>query len=419
MSAYAQRLTDLESCITYFEDLRERRDALPFDIDGIVYKVDEFAVQDRLGYVARAPRWAIARKFPAQEASTRVLGVEFQVGRTGAVTPVARLEPVFVGGVTVSNATLHNMDEVGRLDLRVGDTVVVRRAGDVIPQVVSVIPERRPANALTVPTPSVCPVCSSPVVRLEGEAILRCTGGLVCPAQAKAALRHFASRRAMDIDGLGEKLVEQLVDEGLVSSVAQLYELKAGDLVGLERMGQKSADKLVEAIERSRHTTLPRFLFALGIREVGEATAESLAQHFGTLDAIAAAEPDTLEAVPDVGPVVAEYVHTFFGRTANREMLRRLLDAGISWPMLAPAVSEGPLSDQTWVVTGRLESCSREDAEVRLKELGARTAKSVSSKTSVVLAGPGAGSKLAKAESLGVEVIDEQEFLRRTSVDPP
>lgn len=412
-SPHAARLLDLDSCIAYYDDLSQRRDSLPFDIDGIVYKVDDYALQDRLGFVARAPRWAIARKFPAQEAMTTVTGVEFQVGRTGAITPVARLQPVFVGGVTVSNATLHNMDEIGRLSLHEGDTVVVRRAGDVIPQVVSVIEERRPDDARPVPAPQECPVCSSPVERLAGEATLRCTGGLVCPAQVKAALRHFASRKAMDIDGLGEKLIDQLVDRGTVHSVAELYELGVEDLLDLERMGAKSSEKLVAAISASLDTTLPRFIFALGIREVGEATAESLAQQFGTIEAIAAADTDALEAVPDVGPVVAEHVRGFFESEQNREMLERLLAAGIHWPAITVASGDGPLTGQTWVVTGRLESCSREEAEATLKALGARTAKSVSAKTSVVLAGPGAGSKLSKAQQLGVEVIDEQEYLRR------
>ncbi len=414
ISAHARRLKTLDDCVAYYEELAVERDRLPFDIDGIVYKIDSFAAQTELGFVARAPRWAIARKFPAQEAMTRLLSVEFQVGRTGAITPVARLQPVFVGGVTVSNATLHNMDEIARLDLHSDDSVVIRRAGDVIPQVVSVIAEQRKSQAAPIVGPSSCPVCGSPVVRVEGETALRCSGGLVCPAQLKAALRHFVSRRAMDIDGLGEKLVEQLVDRGLVRNVADLFALQAGALRDLERMGEKSSNKLVAALEAGRKTTLPRFIFALGIREVGEATAESLALHFGSLEALAAADTEALETVPDVGPVVAQHVQQFFASPRNRAVVDALLAAGISWPAVAPVGAEdGPLAGQTWVVTGRLESQSRDEAEALLKSLGARTAKSVSAKTSVLLAGPGAGSKLAKAETLGVEVIDEAAFLQR------
>lgn len=415
VSAEASRLTGIEQCRAYFESLAARRDELPFDIDGIVFKVDDFDFQRRLGFVARAPRWAIARKFPAQEAVTTVLGVEFQVGRTGAITPVARLQPVFVGGVTVSNATLHNMDEIGRLALHHGDAVVVRRAGDVIPQVVSVIEERREHNARPVQAPEVCPVCSSPVERLAGEATLRCSGGLGCPAQLKAAVRHFVSRRAMDIDGLGDKLIEQLVDRGLLRDVAGLYALSREDLLSLDRMGEKSTDKLLAAIEASKETTLNRFIFALGIREVGEATAEALARQYGSIEALAAADEDALVEVPDVGPVVAEHVRHFFTSAANRDVLAALAAAGIRWPDIAvTAPQEGPLSGQTWVVTGRLERCTREEAEAELKRLGARVAKSVSSRTTVLLAGPGAGSKLAKAESLGIEIVDEEAFRSRT-----
>jgi DNA ligase (NAD+) len=414
VSRYAERLGSLDASIDYYQRMAAQRDGLAFDIDGIVYKVNAFAAQAKLGFVARAPRWAIARKFPAQEAMTTVTGVEFQVGRTGAITPVARLEPVFVGGVTVSNATLHNMDEIGRLALHEGDTVVVRRAGDVIPQVVSVIPERRRDGAAPVSAPDACPVCASPVEQVTGEAVLRCTGGLVCPAQLKAAVRHFASRRAMDIDGLGEKIVEQLVDRGMVRNVADLFRLRSDDLQALERMGEKSATKLAAAIAASRKTTLPRFIFALGIREVGEATALALADHFGDLDALATADIDELLSVSDVGPVVAEHLLGFFASQANRQVLSDLRAAGIEWPRpVATGSAAGPFSGQTWVVTGRLDSRSREDAEETLRVLGAKTAKSVSAKTSVLLAGPGAGSKLAKAETLGVEIIDEAEFLRR------
>ncbi|WP_439100546.1 NAD-dependent DNA ligase LigA [Congregibacter sp.] len=414
VSRYAERLSGLGDCIDYFQRLGEQRDALSFDIDGIVYKVNDFAAQRELGFVARAPRWSVARKFPAQEAVTKVTGVEFQVGRTGAITPVARLEPVFVGGVTVSNATLHNMDEIARLNLHHGDSVVVRRAGDVIPQVVSVIEERRLDSAALIDAPCACPVCESPVERVAGEATLRCTGGLVCAAQLKAAVRHFASRRAMDIDGLGEKIVEQLVDRGLVRDVADLFKLEESALLSLERMGEKSVVNLLSAIDASRQTTLPRFIFALGIREVGEATALALANHFGSLDAIGGADLEDLLEVPDVGPVVAEHVHVFFRAEANQEVLQRLVAAGIAWPQVAmTADGNGALDGQVWVVSGKLESQSRDEAEAALRALGARTAKSVSGKTTVLLAGPGAGSKLSKAESLGVEVIDEAEFQAR------
>jgi DNA ligase (NAD+) len=414
ISHYAQRLESLEDCVAYYARLAEQRDGLSFDIDGIVFKVDALEQQAALGFVARAPRWAIARKFPAQEAMTTLLGVEFQVGRTGAVTPVARLEPVFVGGVTVSNATLHNMDEIARLQLHDGDTVMVRRAGDVIPQVVSVLPEHRLAGAAAIQPPAACPVCASPLERVPGEAAMRCSAGLVCPAQLKAAVRHFSSRRAMDIDGLGEKLIDQLVDRGLVRSVADLYRLDVDALMQLERMGEKSAQNLVAALADSRLTTLARFIFALGIREVGEATAAALAASFGSLDALAAADLEALLAVTDVGPVVAENLQSFFAAPANRQVVDALIDAGVNWPAIeVKAAVEGPFTGQTWVVTGRLESCSRDEAEDLLRSRGARTAKSVSARTTVLLAGPGAGSKLAKAESLGVEVIDEAEFQRR------
>ncbi|WP_439106766.1 NAD-dependent DNA ligase LigA [Congregibacter sp.] len=414
ISRYAERLGNLEECVDYYQRLGQQRDGLSFDIDGIVYKVNRFDAQQQLGFVARAPRWSIARKFPAQEALTKVSGVEFQVGRTGAITPVARLEPVFVGGVTVSNATLHNMDEIARLALHYGDTVVVRRAGDVIPQVVSVIEERRLDSAAPIQAPHACPVCSSPVERVEGEATLRCTGGLICAAQLKAAVRHFASRRAMDIDGLGEKIVEQLIDNGLVRDVADLFKLEKPELLTLERMGDKSASKLLAAIDASRQTTLPRFIFALGIREVGEATALALANHFGSLEAIAAASLESLLEVSDVGPVVAEHLLAFFSTPANQTVLAALLEAGLAWPVIEKSTdAEGPLEGQIWVVSGKLESQSRDEAEAALRALGARTAKSVSGKTSVLLAGPGAGSKLAKAESLGVEIVDEAEFLSR------
>ena len=403
-----------EACEAYYEALAVKRDQLPYDIDGIVFKVNDLALQQRLGFVSRAPRWAIARKFPAQEEMTRLLDVEFQVGRTGAITPVARLEPVFVGGVTVSNATLHNSDEIQRLGVQVGDTVIVRRAGDVIPQVVSVVSERRPDDARPVAFPDRCPVCDSPVEREEGEAVVRCMGGLVCAAQQKAAIKHFASRRAMDIEGLGDKLVEQLVDEGLVENVAGLYTLTREQLQGLERMGEKSADNLLAALEVIKQTSLARFIFALGIREVGEATALNLARHFGNWETLAAAGDEQLLAVDDVGPVVADHLRQFFDSASSMQVVEQLRRAGVNWPDLEVAPPEQlPLAGQIWVVTGKLEAMGRNEAKQLLQDLGAKVAGSVSSRTSCVVAGPGAGSKLGKATELGVEVLDESAFLQR------
>jgi DNA ligase (NAD+) len=402
----------IDACHAYYEELALKRAELPYDIDGIVFKVNEFALQQRLGFVSRAPRWAIARKFPAQEEMTRLLDVEFQVGRTGAITPVARLEPVFVGGVTVSNATLHNADEIERLGVMVGDTVIVRRAGDVIPQVVSVVAERRPRDARAVAFPEHCPVCGSVVEREADEAVMRCMGGLVCAAQQKAAIKHFASRRAMDIEGLGDKLVEQLVDEGLVENVAGLYHLERERLLALERMCEKSADNLLTAMERSKHTTLPRFIFALGIREVGEATALNLARHFGSWEALASATEEQLLAVADVGPVVADHLAQFFDSASSIAVVEKLRKAGVEWPDLDVAMAEElPLAGQTWVVTGKLEAMGRDEAKAHLQQLGAKVAGSVSAKTHCVVAGPGAGSKLAKATDLGIEVIDEAALL--------
>lgn len=410
INAESRVVKGIAACDDYYRELAARRDALPYDIDGIVFKVNDLALQRELGFVSRAPRWAIARKFPAQEEMTRLLDVEFQVGRTGAITPVARLEPVFVGGVTVSNATLHNSDEIERLAVRIGDTVIVRRAGDVIPQVVSVVAERRPPDARPVEFPTSCPVCGSPVERAESEAVLRCMGGLVCPAQQKAAIRHFASRRAMDIDGLGDKLVEQLVDEGLVANVAGLYQLQKEQLLGLERMGEKSADNLLAALEKSRHTSLPRFIFALGIREVGEATALALARHFGNWESLAAATQEQLLAVNDVGPVVADHLRQFFDSASSMAVVEQLRAAGVIWPDLAVA-QDLPLSGETWVVTGKLEQLGRDDAKAHLQALGAKVAGSVSARTTCVVAGPGAGSKLGKARELDIDVIDEEAFL--------
>ncbi len=402
----------LAACSDYYESMAARRDGLAYDIDGIVFKINDLTLQRQLGFVSRAPRWAVARKFPAQEEMTVLLDVEFQVGRTGAITPVARLEPVFVGGVTVSNATLHNADEIARLGVRVGDTVIIRRAGDVIPQVVSVVREQPRTDLREVIFPATCPVCGSPVEREEEEAALRCTGGLVCAAQLKAAIRHFVSRRALDVDGLGEKLVDQMVDSGLVADVSDLYHLELGSLMVLERMAEKSATKLLEAVESSKQTSLAHFLYALGVREVGEATARSLALHFGNWESLADASEERLLEVDDVGPVVADHLRQFFDSEAAQAVVKRLRSAGVQWPDVEPAGSrEQALAGQTWVVTGKLEALSRDDAKVRLQSLGAKVAGSVSAKTHCLVAGPGAGSKLGKAQDLGVDIIDEQTLL--------
>ncbi|WP_413615194.1 NAD-dependent DNA ligase LigA [Halomonas cupida] len=402
-----------EGIVDYCRRLGERRDGLGYDIDGAVIKVDDLRLQRELGFVARAPRWAIAFKFPAQEQTTRLNDVEFQVGRTGAITPVARLEPVSVAGVTVSNATLHNADEVARLGVMIGDTVAIRRAGDVIPQVVRVIEDQRPEDAREILFPSECPVCGSEVERVEGEAVARCSGGLVCAAQRKEALKHFASRRAMDIDGLGVKLIDALVERDWVKTPADLFLLKAEDLAELPRMAEKSASNLVASLDRARHTSLARFIFALGIREVGEATAANLATHFGTLEALMQADRETLEAVEDVGPIVAAHVETFFQQPHNAETIQALIAAGVQWEETEVQQGATPLEGQTWVLTGSLESMTRDEGKERLQKLGAKVAGSVSKKTSCLVAGPGAGSKLAKAEQAGVTVIDEETFLAR------
>ncbi|GAB3380056.1 NAD-dependent DNA ligase LigA [Spongiibacter taiwanensis] len=399
---------DIDGCLAYYRDLLQQRDGLPYDIDGIVFKVDELAVQQTLGFVSRAPRWAIAHKFPAQEEMTTLKDVEFQVGRTGAVTPVAKLEPVFVGGVTVSNATLHNFDEIQRLGVMIGDQIIIRRAGDVIPQVVQVVEGKRPADARPILVPENCPVCDSPLEKPPGEAVLRCTGGLICGAQRREGIKHFASRKAMDIDGLGDKLVDQLVEAGLIETVADLFRLEASQLAELERMGQKSAENLVAALEKSKQTTLPRFLFALGIREVGEATARNLALHFTTLAALKSASEEALLAVTDVGPIVASHIHAFFAVAHNQEVIDALLAAGVHWPEIAQNVSAQPLAGQTWVLTGNLDRMTRSEAKEKLQALGAKVAGSVSAKTDCVAAGAAAGSKLKKAEELGVKVIDEE-----------
>lgn len=400
-------------CLSYFSALQRRRASLGYDIDGVVYKVDALSAQARLGFLSRAPRWAVAHKFPAEEAITQVRDVEFQVGRTGALTPVARLVPVAVGGVTVSNATLHNMDEIERKDVRIGDTVVVRRAGDVIPEVARVIFERRPPAAQPVVLPEHCPVCGARVRREQDAAVARCTGDFSCKAQRKERLRHFAARRALDIEGLGEKLIEQLVDAGLVTTPADIFVLTREQLSSLERMGEKSADNVLAAIEHAKHTTLARFLFALGIREVGEATAVALARHFGTLEALMEADLEQIQQVPDVGPVVAAQLVQFFGKTENLTVIRQLRLAGVHWPAVEQraVATDQPLAGLSFVLTGTLQSMSRDAAEDALRALGARAAGSVSKKTSYVVAGADAGSKLAKAESLGVPVLDEAALL--------
>ena len=403
--------TGVEACLTAYHELMAKRDDLPYEIDGIVFKVNRLAFQKTLGFVSRAPRWAIAQKFPAQEELTVIEDVEFQVGRTGAVTPVARLKPVFVGGVTVSNATLHNMDEIRRLDVHIGDTVFIRRAGDVIPQVVKVVSERRPADARAVTLPAQCPVCDSDVVQIEGEAVARCSGGLFCPAQRKEAIRHYASRKALDIEGLGDKWIDILVDRQMVKTVADLYRLTREQLTGLERMGDKSAANLIAAIDRSRTPVLWRFLYALCIREVGEATAKGLASHFGTLEAIASASEETLQTVPDVGPIVAGRIRSFFDQPHNQETLTALREAGVEWQEEEVTAGEKPLQGETWVLTGTLAGMTRDEAREKLEALGARVAGSVSGKTACVVAGEAAGSKLAKAEKLGVPVLDEAGLL--------
>jgi DNA ligase (NAD+) len=412
VSAERDVVTGAAGLAGFHARIAARRDQLPFDIDGVVYKVNSVELQNRLGFVSREPRWAVAHKFPAQEELTPVNGIEVQVGRTGKLTPVAKLEPVFVGGVTVSNATLHNDDYINALDLRIGDTVIVRRAGDVIPQIVAVVHERRPHAARRFTMPSRCPVCGSAVVRDEGEKDHRCTGGLFCPAQRKQALLHFASRRAMDIEGLGEKLVDQLVDGGLVETPADLYRLDVARLAALERMGKKSAANLVSAIERSKHPPLARFVYALGIRNVGEATARDLAGHFRGMDALAAASVDELQRVSDIGPVVAESIAQFFREPHNRGVIEKLLAAGVRPHAAARAERTAPgVAGRTFVLTGTLPALTREEAKERIERRGGRVSGSVSKKTDYVVAGAEAGSKLDKARSLGIAIIDEAALL--------
>jgi DNA ligase (NAD+) len=403
----------IPGCLAYYSSIGKKRPKLPYEIDGVVYKVNDLSWQERLGFVSKAPRWAIAHKYPAQEELTVVKDIEFQVGRTGALTPVARLEPIFVGGVTVSNATLHNMDELQRKDIRIGDTVIVRRAGDVIPEVVKVVADRRPENARTVEMPQQCPVCGSDVVRTEGTAVARCVGGLFCAAQRKEAIRHFASRRAMDIEGFGEKLVDQLIDHGIVRTVADIYDLDSARLMELERMGEKSAENLIAALQASKETTFQRFLYALGIREVGEATALALANHFTTLDALLAADEAQLQAVPDIGPVVAHSIHAFFQEQHNKTVIDTLLARGIHWPTpVRASSSQAPLSGKTVVITGTLATMSRDEAKARLIALGAKVSGSVSKKTDFVIVGEDPGSKLEKARELQISVLSEDEVLQ-------
>ena len=404
-----------EEVLTYYRKVEEDRPNLGFDIDGVVIKVDSLDLQEQLGFVARAPRWAVAFKFPAQEQMTFVRDVEFQVGRSGAITPVARLEPVQVAGVLVSNATLHNADEIERLGLRIGDKVVIRRAGDVIPQVVNVVLSERPEETREIVFPTHCPVCHSDVERVEGEVVTRCTGGLICGAQRKEALKHFVSRRALDVEGMGDKIIDQLVEKEYVHTPADLFQLTPGKLTGLDRMGPKSAQNVVDALEKSKETTFARFLYALGIREVGEATAAGLAAHFGTIEALEQASIDDLQKVPDVGIVVATHVRNFFAEESNREVIAQLRKEGVRWP--APVVVnaeeiDSPFAGKTVVLTGSLSQLSRDDAKAQLVALGAKVAGSVSKKTDLVIAGEAAGSKLAKAQELGIAVIDENEMLR-------
>ncbi len=406
-----QTVVGVEACIDYYAGLQAQRATLDYEIDGVVFKVNGMADQAALGMLTRTPRWAIAHKFPAVEGTTVLEDVEFQVGRTGAVTPVARLKPVKVGGVTISNATLHNMDEVARLDLRIGDTVVIQRAGDVIPKVVAAQVAHRPEDARLIELPVTCPACGSDVLQAEGEVVARCTGGLECSAQRKESIRHFASRLAMDIEGLGDKLVNQLVEEGLIHSPADLYCLTETQLVALERMAPKSANNLLTALEKSKATTLPRFIFALGIQEVGESTARNLARHFRSLDELRVADEEVLQTVPDVGPIVAEKIARFFSQPVNARVIDELLEQGLHWETEENAANPEALAGETWVLTGTLTALTRNEAKARLQALGAKVAGSVSAKTSYVVAGDAAGSKLTKAQEIGVAVLSETELL--------
>ena len=403
--------------LDFYRDIQNKRSSLGYDIDGTVLKINDIALQNELGFISKAPRWAIAYKFPAQEELTVLNDVEFQVGRTGAITPVAKLEPVFVAGVTVSNATLHNGDEIERLNIAIGDTVVIRRAGDVIPQIIGVLHERRPDNAKPIIFPTNCPVCDSQIIRIEGEAVARCTGGLFCAAQRKEALKHFVSRKAMDIDGVGGKLIEQLVDRELIHTPADLFKLDLTTLTRLERMGAKSAENALNSLEKAKSTTLARFIFALGIREVGEATALNLANHFKTLDALKAADLEQLQQVPDVGEVVANRIFVFWRETHNVAVVDDLIAQGIHWePVEVKEASENLFKDKTVVLTGTLTQMGRNEAKALLQQLGAKVSGSVSSKTDFVIAGDAAGSKLAKAQELNITVLTEEEFLEQVNI---
>ncbi|MCZ6668797.1 MAG: NAD-dependent DNA ligase LigA, partial [Gammaproteobacteria bacterium] len=412
ISPYIERVEGVQGCIDYYQKILSKRDSLAFDIDGVVFKLDGIQQQQQAGFVSKASRWAIAYKFPAQEVMTRLLEVDFQVGRTGALTPVARLEPVAVGGVIVSNATLHNMDEIERKDIRIGDIVIVRRAGDVIPEVVAPVVEQRSSALARPKMPKRCPVCKSEVVKNEGQAAFRCSGGLVCAAQRKEAIKHFASRKALDIEGLGDKLVEQMVELEMIKSIGDLYHLQLSQVAALDRMAEKSAQNLLASLESSKSTTLGRFIFALGIREVGEATAESLANHFRDLDQLINADVETLQQVEDVGPVVAENVVRFFSQDRNLDIVRGLVEQGIHWPDIAAlkATSELPLAGKTFVITGTLEDRTRDQAAALLKARGAKVSSSISAKTSALIAGEKPGSKVSKAQALGVEVMDQARF---------
>lgn len=406
-------VSSMDEVKEYYRSILTRRAQLAYEIDGVVIKVDDIELQQKLGFVARAPRWAIAYKFPAQEEITLLNDVEFQVGRTGAITPVAKLEPVFVGGVTVSNATLHNADEIERLGVKIGDSVIIRRAGDVIPQIVSVLLDRRSDTVVDIVFPQYCPVCNSDIERVEGEAVARCTGGLVCQAQRKEALKHFVSRKALDVDGLGEKVIEQLVDKEMVSTPADLFRLKAGQLTVLERMGPKSAQNIVNALNAAKMTTLPRFLYSLGIREVGEATAANLALHFGSLDKIRQATHEELLEVQDVGVIVASHITSFFEQDKNQRVINELIELGIQWPNIEKPSQDAilPLLGKVVVLTGSLSKLSRSDAKAALQELGAKVTGSVSKNTDILFAGEAAGSKLVKAQELGIEIRSEQDLL--------
>lgn len=407
----AELVDGVAGCRSYYARIGAKRDKLPYDIDGVVYKVNELAWQQELGFVSRAPRWSVAHKFPAQEQMTLVRAIEFQVGRTGALTPVARLEPVFVGGVTVSNATLHNIDDLQRKDVRPGDTVIVRRAGDVIPEIVGIVADRRPADARAVTLPARCPVCGSDVERGEGEAIARCIGGLFCPAQRKEAIRHFVSRRALNIEGFGEKIIDQLVDKGLIETAADLYTLTEQQLVDLERLGEKSARKLIAAIDKSKQTTYARFLYGLGIGNVGEATALALANELKSLDELLNADEERLQQVQDVGPVVAAAIYSFFHEPHNLQVIQALISAGVRWPVAtATNTRELPLRGKTFVITGTLQTMTRDEAKTKLQALGAKVAGSVSKKTTAVIVGADAGSKLQTALELNVETWSEDQF---------